>query len=311
MTSAALSWGCAFLAFAPFICQLFLIAYKKAQLIIVVTTSAFAFLLSALLASLIWLIFSSAGVEHALLLLVPGVLSQFLFRCGFVALYHRVESVIQDSIERHEQQHPEEQGDLTESARLRLELNDWACGIAAGCGFGGMHAIMLYGTLLASESGNLGTLYQESCPEMPSLVLSALNAFFFSLLDSVWMLLTFFGLRRRLMFPASGSSQFMSLNVHHYLYGGWGGAVGNTRHGGNLALVITAVSHLVASLVTTPNNFENGCLLSLPLLGGVVLAMILFFWGGVSKIYLPEHQQRRGSEDGLLTEGNENSRHED
>ena len=57
MTNAALTWGCAFLAFSPCLSLLFVIAFHKAQLIIVVTTSAFAYLLAAFSAALVWYIF--------------------------------------------------------------------------------------------------------------------------------------------------------------------------------------------------------------------------------------------------------------
>eukprot|EP00547_Thalassionema_nitzschioides_P000076 CAMPEP_0194210980 /NCGR_PEP_ID=MMETSP0156-20130528/9221_1 /TAXON_ID=33649 /ORGANISM="Thalassionema nitzschioides, Strain L26-B" /LENGTH=197 /DNA_ID=CAMNT_0038938401 /DNA_START=31 /DNA_END=621 /DNA_ORIENTATION=- len=197
MTSAALSWGSALLAFGPILALLFLVVYQKAQLVIVVTTSAFAYLLSALFAALIWWFFDLVLGDHPVFVLLPGVISQFLMRCGFVKLYHKVEEVIEGSIERHQQQHRQnattnhrQPGDSTnewtESARLRLELNDWACGVAAGVGFGGMHAMLLYGTLLASEVGNVGTLYQLSCLGIPGLMLSAINALVFSVLDMIW-----------------------------------------------------------------------------------------------------------------------------
>jgi Aph-1 protein len=283
MTAAALAWGSAFLAFGPVASILFLIVYKKAQLVIVVTTSAFAFLLSALGASLVWFIFDAAGVNHPIIVLLPGVIFQGIMRCGFVALYHKVEKVIEGSIARHEQhqiQRGETEEAMAEAARLRLELNDWACGLAAGVGFGGMHAVLLYGTLLASESGNLGTLIQDSCPSMPGLILSALNAFFFTILDMIWMLFTFFGMRRR---RSSGIDCSR----------GWGAMLGNSTASGNMALAICGVTHLAASFATTPNAFGGGCRVSIPLLAGIVVMTAGAFIAGVSKIYLPANQRRR------------------
>lgn len=315
MTSAALSWGCAFLAFGPSLSLLFLITYQKAQLIIVVTTSAFAYLLSSLISSVIWLPFNALGLHNAASLLIPAVLSQFILRCAFVALYHKVERVIQISIENHEETHPDPveaepqeaasssdeqaQTPLSETARLRLEINDWVSGVAAGTGFAGMHAIMLYGTLLASEGGNLGTLYQESCPGMPSLVLSAINAFWFSIADVVWMLLTFFGMRRRLMYQSAASRPIFTAKT-------WGAMLDNSRSSGNLALLVTIVSHTAATLVTVFNQVENGCVLSLPLLGIVVCLTVAFFVGGISKIYLPDLQHGRGNVDASPSQRHEN-----
>jgi len=297
MTSASLVFGCAFLAFGPFASLFFLIAYQKAQLIIVVVTAAFSYLLSSLISSVVWLPFHALGLDGAASLLIPGILSQFVMRCAFVKLYHKVEGVIQMSIEHHERTHPVEQdetssssGDqqpLSETSRLRLELNDWVSGVAAGTGFAGMHAIMLYGTLLASEGGNIGTLYQDSCPAVPSIVQSAITAFFFSIADVIWMLLTFFGMRRRRMYPANGED-FQPLFVSKV----WGALLDNGRFGGNMALLATLVSHSAAALVTTFNMTDNGCVLSLPLLGAVVVLVALFFRGGLSRIYLPDTAQR-------------------
>ena len=299
MTAASLTWGSASLAFGPAISLLFLITYQKAQLIIVVTTSAFAFLLSALAASFVWWIFDLIGVgNYAVVILLPGVISQFFFRCGFVALYHKVERVIQVSIRNHEEQQQQQQQRvdtvvtpatdddpaLSESARLRLELNDWACGLAAGTGFGGMHAILMYGTLLASEAGNLGTLYQPSCPGIPALVLSAMHTFLFTILDIIWMLLTFFGMRRRRQQIAEGESVVTS--------SGLGALLGNERNGANKALGLVFITHFCASLATIPNIFQNGCTISVPVLAGVTVVTGLIFWAGASRIYLPANQRR-------------------
>jgi hypothetical protein len=279
MTTAALAWGSAFVAFGPFASLLFGIAWHKAQLIIVVTTSAFAYLLAAFLSSLIYLMLNAIGIGNSVVsILLPGVVFSFISKCYFVKLYHKVEKVISVSIARHE----ERQEEFHESAKLRLELNDWACGIAAGTGFGGMHAVMLYGTLLASEAGNVGTLYQQSCPAIPSLALSAVNAFLFSLLDIVWMLLTFYGMGKR-----------KELQVETSPLRCWGAFLGNSKRGGDKALAICFVTHLMAAFVTAPNASYQGCHISVPLLVFTVCITALLFWAGVSKIYLPENQRLR------------------
>mmetsp|Transcript_26139 Transcript_26139/g.43587 ORF Transcript_26139/g.43587 Transcript_26139/m.43587 type:complete len:319 (-) Transcript_26139:251-1207(-) len=313
MTNATLVWGSAFLAFGPLASLLFGIVYQKAQLVIVVTTSAFFFLLSTLGASLIWIVFDAIGIQNQpMVILLPGVFFQFLLRCAFVKIYHKVEKVIEVSIDHHEAMQQQRQTTTTtdgnnnnnnnnnndttttnnnntnnnnsDSALLRLELNDWACGLAAGVGFGGMHAVLLYGTLLATESRNLGTLYQDACPSMPGLFLSAWNAFFFSILDIIWMFLTFFGMRRR---ESPGTEEFGR--------GGRGTYLGNTTKSGNLALAMVAVTHVAASMATTPNYFGGGCRVSLPLLAAIVAGTVTCFIGGVVRIYLPADQKRRGS----------------
>uniref|UniRef100_A0A7S1ZI65 Uncharacterized protein n=1 Tax=Trieres chinensis TaxID=1514140 RepID=A0A7S1ZI65_TRICV len=341
MTTPALSAGCALLAFSPSLSLLFLIAYQKSQLIIIVTTSAFAFLLSSLLASLLWLPVP-ASLRTGPLIIPPAVVCQFLLRCGFVKVYHRVEAVIQKSIRKHERHEAEqvrrrqeqqrqennnenhnraEEGadnvaaptsaGLSETAKLRLELNDWSCGIAAGNGFGGMHAVLLYGTLLASESSAVGTLYQDSCSFMPSLVNSAIIAFLFSILDMILMLLTFYGMRRR----KDGYAR-NSVNVRPEGSGGASVCAGripllrfpDTAWGGNLALIVAFFAHLAAGFATVPNLKQNGCLVSLPALAGVVGLTAIIFVSGVSGHFLPDIQGRRMGQNGLAAEA---MRHED
>jgi hypothetical protein len=305
MTSSTLIWGCTFLAFGPIASLLFGIVYQKAQLVIVVTTSAFSFLLSALAASLVLICFDAIGAigTSPFVILIPSVMAQFIARCGFVALYHKVEQVIQVSIEHHEAMQAttnrnQDNNNSSDSALLRLELNDWACGLAAGVGFGGMHAVLLYGTLLASESGNLGTLYQEACPSMPGLLLSAWNALFFTILDVIWMLFTFFGMRRRALpgtmdFSMSGSGSGSGTGRGTYL--------GNSKQSGNMALVFVAVTHFAASFATTPNYFGGGCWVSLPLLAAIVASTVAAFYIGVVGIYLPTSSSRQ-SGDGMHSE---------
>jgi hypothetical protein len=356
MTNAALAWGSALIAFCPILSLLFFLSYPKAQLVIVVTTAAFFFLCSSLAAGLVWYVLDEViGLPggSTLWVLLPGVVSQFLFRCAFVRMYHVVEQVIQNSLERYELQHPpvnttantggvndnqtaigsddtivpprseeddiavartttapnassssslppqQQQLQLHQWARLQLELNDFACAIAAATGFGGMHAILFYGTLLASETSlnrhaTGGTLYQPSCLNMPSLVVSAIMTMFFSILDVYWMLLTFFGMRRRMLFQRSSSSSDGTMNLfadhetdiansstHHQRLNN------NSRGSGNVCLLFCLVSHLAASLATTANIFTNGCVASLPLLGVVTVLTAIMYTTRIHRIYLP------------------------
>jgi hypothetical protein len=308
MTAFALTLGSGLIAFGPFLSLFTLIVYKKAQLVIVVTSAAFFFLLASVAASFAWSIFHAIGLNGPLSAIVPGVIAQFLFRCGFVAMYHRVEQVIKTSLDKQHNEELKRIGEMesdggtgsehviavqerrkkemdvwTETVKLRLELNDAACGIAAGVGFGGMHTIMLYGTLLASEtSNNVGVLYQDSCPGMPSLVLSAIYAFCFSILDIFWMLFTFFGMRRRLMFHRGGHAENEVLMV-----GSW---LGNSRMGGNYSLMLSLLTHIGAATFTSADFFNNGCSVSIPGVAGIVLLTAYMFWAGCGRIYMPPGQ---------------------
>jgi hypothetical protein len=205
MTSPSLIFGSILLAFSPAFSLLVLVVSHKPQLVILAVCSAFAYLLSALGSSLFWLITSAIfGSDHGggggfgalLALAIPGVLCQMAARCLFVRGYFRVESVIRRSVARHEDEHiaagaaadaAVEDGDRgdshAETDALQLQLNDLSCSIASGCGYALLHSLFLYGTLLASESGEAnsydggsyaggggstghgGTLYQSSCGE--------------------------------------------------------------------------------------------------------------------------------------------------
>mmetsp|Transcript_15060 Transcript_15060/g.19072 ORF Transcript_15060/g.19072 Transcript_15060/m.19072 type:complete len:353 (-) Transcript_15060:72-1130(-) len=344
MTSTLLSLGCALIAFSPALTLLLLFAYQKAQLIIIVTTSAFCYLLSSLFSSLLNLPFSfipNIGKWSAFIFIPISVLCQAFFRCAFVKMYLKVESVIEKSIQNHEMEenkrnqmgrsrssdsrstshegkeeedHDEEEKTnndtgVSESSLLRLELNDVSCSIAAGIGFGGMHTILLYGTLLASEGGRKnGTLYQPSCAVMPSLINSAIMAFWFSILDIVWMMVALYGVRmweNHLQYKVSqkrvsqnyvqnqNQSVFTAYNTGTAIMNEWSFGIG--RVSGKAALSFMVLSHLIASFVTTLNVIipANGCIVSLPLLAIVVIGIIATCWVFLKGSFLPESQKQR------------------
>ena len=282
LDSIALVFGSAALGLAPLICFFFQIVYPKAQLLIVAISAAFFFLLASLVSGLIWYILDPViGLESGWSAIFPGVICQFLFRVAFVRVYHKVEQTIEQSMAVSE----ETNGDASQlsAARLKLELNDVASGLAAGIGFGGMHAILFFGSLLASESATIGVLYQPSCPSVPTLAVSSINAFCFFFLDLAWMLFTFFGVRRRVIFPRGGGS-LNDLNPRHRQYGSF---FGNTRMGGNMSLLTVLVSRFFAAGFTTFNVYNYGCNFSLPLLAATTICVCALFMSGVSKIYRP------------------------
>jgi len=294
MTQAALMIGSGLVAFGPMLALFALIVYHKAQLVILVTTSAFFYLLAATAASLTWLALDAVGIGGGAVAIIPGVLFQFLLRCAFTGLYHKVEHVIQLSLQKHheEEQQQQQQNETaataeprspsaaswTDAARLRLQLNDASAAIASAVGFGGMNCVMLYGTLWASETGNLGVLYEDSCPNVPSLAVSAVLSNLFFILQTFWMLLTFFGMRRRQIYHRGELEDGASA-----VAGWWG----NSRHGGNAALWTCLLTHFLASLLTLTNALPNGCAISLPAVGGVVLLTAYLFWAGCGRHYMP------------------------
>lgn len=273
MTALSLAIGCGLLAFSPILTLLFIFTGPKAPLIILVTISAFAQLLACLLASVLHLpitLFGSPG-DAALIIIPISIISQALCRYGFVDIYHRVEKVVEHSIQHEVEKRRAHDSnsnvniDTPYNTKLRVHLNVVSSGIVAGVGFGGMKTVMLYGTLLASEVSRLGTLYQPSC-SLPSLVNSALLAFLFSNLDIIWMMICFYA-------KTTDNSPWSFRR----------GALGRKA-----ALTVMLLSHLAASLATTPNNFmkSNGCLVSLPLVLFVLIGTSIFYWFFCEGTYL-------------------------
>ena len=294
MAEFLLNFGSALIAFGPFVSLFALVIYQKAQLVIVVTSAAFCYLVGSMGAGLLWSLLDVISLSGSpLAAIVPGVFFPFVARCAFVSLYHRVEQVIQISLAQHDEDNQNtadnnndaRDNDWNQVTKLKLALNDASCGIAAGVGYGGMHALLLFGTLLASDVQNkTGVRYQDSCPMVPSLVVSALYAAFFFVLDMFWMLFTFFGMRRRLVFHRGDGELYDGAQVDRRL-GAW---FGNTRNGGNVALLFALGSHLVAALLTTADYWNYGCSVSIPALGVMVLVVAYIFWAGIGRIYLPK-----------------------
>ena len=94
--TTALVWGAGMIAFGPMVCLFFQVTFLKSQLVIVAVSAAFFYLLATMVASMVWYVLDPIiGLQGALAALIPGVFFQFIFRCSFVALYHRVERAIQ------------------------------------------------------------------------------------------------------------------------------------------------------------------------------------------------------------------------
>eukprot|EP00984_Skeletonema_dohrnii_P028499 scaffold18518_cov50-Skeletonema_dohrnii-CCMP3373.AAC.1 len=85
-------------------------------------------------------------------------------------------------------------------------------------------------------------------------------------------MLTFFGMRRRLRSRRGvvvGGCGMLSFLRDMTSF--WKG-IDDSTQGGNAALGLVIVSHLLASLVLAPNGtMEDGCEISLPSLAGVVV----------------------------------------
>ena len=218
--------------------------------------------------------------------------------------------MIQKSVAKHEAEsegeHNNNNNSHNETNALQLQLNDLSCSLASGTGYAFLHSLFLYGTLLASESneqyttGNErdGTLYQPSCP-LPSLINGALISGMFSILDVIWMMCTFYGMRRRQRTNSTTLGQSIREGLSFFFAG-----IPDSSQGGNAALGLVVLSHLAASLAMAPNSTqEGGCKIALPTLGTIVILVGILFVRGIKGHYLPEDQRRRI--DGLLEEEEE------
>ena len=220
---------------------------------------------------------------------------------------------------------------VSETEALQLQLNDLSCSLASGVGYAILHSLFLYGTLLASEgreynsyddagsyvggggsTGYGGTLYQDSCGAIPSLLHGALIAVCFSLLDVAWMMLCFYGMRRIIQQQSSsrhdrsfipprtregvgvGRSILLRTLTCHGFDDDDDTDTDSTTSSGYTALLFVTITHLLASLVLTFNSHTNGCVISLPCLAMVVLWVVAVLCNIVRKDrFLPVDQKSR------------------
>ena len=114
----------------------------------------------------------------------------------------------------------------------------------------------------------------------------------FSILDVMWMMLCFYGMRRRV--STSTTQQNNTSTIQALIQGLTCQGISDSVSGGNAAIVLVAMTHLIASLVLAPNSGEDGCKISLPLLGGVVLWVMIILRRVMRKgNFLPEDQRLR------------------
>lgn len=112
-----------------------------------------------------------------------------------------------------------------------LPLNDLTSSLSAGLGFGTMQGVIMYGSVLSASTGP-GVLFVDSCPHIPLVLLSSISCLCFIVMNVVLMVAAF--------------TAYRTHNVMH--------------------ISLICGLHLVASLLTVINTYDNGCAVSLPLL---------------------------------------------
>lgn len=299
MTSLALSFGCALVAFCPSLTLFFLLVNRKTHLTIIAIISAFFHLLSVLISSIFYLPLRLLNRDNAknkldwLYIMLTSIALQTVCRYFLVKLYRIVEAFLLSVLEkgREDQDHPNSSerrtyrfyenkkihinnsstglNNIDPVVQLKLELNDVTCALASGIGFGGMHAVILYGTLLVSQVHEKGTLFQPSCERFPSLIPTAVITCLFSILDVIWMLIFFYGIRKK---GTKVQNHQAKVNLHFQ--------TSQFQVSGRSAILAVIFSHTLASISTVMNKIipNNGCLIVLSCLFVVVVATIAFFW---------------------------------
>ncbi|CAG8459390.1 7609_t:CDS:2 [Funneliformis caledonium] len=154
-------FGCALTAYGPPLAIFFLTIAKDAQLVILMVSSAFFWLISILAASSIWFIAKSARTIDVITVLY-SVLLQELFRWFFYKLISRAES-----------------GLILASTNPTSPYNRSSFAFVSGLGFGLMSGLVTYITLLVNSIG-------------PGVLISITTCLFI-LLHITWMMLAFEG----------------------------------------------------------------------------------------------------------------------
>lgn len=232
-----LQWGCALIAFCPS-CAFFLFR-NRPQLYIIALAAAFAWLMSILATGVFWSMVHISGENVWPLTIIVAVLMQEAARFIFIHCYRRTEVIIKNSIDY---------------SYDMLPLNDLSTSLAAGMGFGTMHALMMAGSLIAASGGE-GTLFDDSCPTVPLVLVVSITALAFTILDVIFMIL---------------------------------GVVANRKRSNHLIAVIV-VLHVAAALSTLANTNEYGCVTSLLLVYTVVaISAALLMW--LSPMFLRVHR---------------------
>lgn len=209
---------------------------RRSQLTILAISAAFFWLLAIIVSSGVWAIFSGGDRSNAgdglWLAVFVGVAIQELMRIAFFRAYVRVEHSVSKF-----------SGD-------RLSLNDVSSGMAAGIGWGAIHAVVWQGASVSSSFGP-ATLFTESCSSMSVFLVSSVSTWFYVILHVALMTIAFVALRKH-------------------------------EHG---LMSFVALAHLVAALSTLFNSggWSAGCIASLLILGAVTVATTALAFMSVKK----------------------------
>ena len=190
---------------------------------IVVGCSAFFWLLSLMLSSLVWAAIPPLHASARGWAIVPvGVIVQELARALFLRLYFRAERSFS----------------VVSINAIVFPLVDLWSGVAAGAGYGAVQTFVYYAPILAHALGP-GVLYSGHCSALSAFASGAWTAFLFNVLHILLMILAFDAYRQPRARP--------------------------------LRVAAVVLLHFAAASFTILNNIDEGCVMALPLIAGVVV----------------------------------------
>ncbi|KAG0362747.1 gamma secretase complex protein [Podila minutissima] len=171
-------FGCALTAYGPSLAIFFGHIAPNAQLVILMVSSAFFWLISLLLASAIWFMASSSRLTFTSTIIYT-VLLQELFRWFLYLLINRAESGL-NMVAKHP----------------KSKYNRSGYAFSAGLGFGLMFGAISYITMLVQSLGP-GVLMCVSCKSVSLYFISAITTSILILHHCAWMMISFTGFTHR------------------------------------------------------------------------------------------------------------------
>ncbi|OZJ01834.1 hypothetical protein BZG36_04788 [Bifiguratus adelaidae] len=168
-------FACLFTAYGPALAIFFLYIARDAQLVLLMLSSAFFWLIAILLSSVIWYLAKSVQSQNYVTIIFT-VLLQEVFRYLFYRLIRRAEVGL-NLVSKHP----------------KSVYNRSAFAFVSGYGFGLMSGAVMYMSVLVASLGS-GALICPSCPQIDMYFVNAITCSLFIFQHILWMVLAFDGL---------------------------------------------------------------------------------------------------------------------
>lgn len=173
--------GCVLVAFSVPLLLFIFIVCRKPQLVLIFISSAFLWISSVIILSVIW--FAIPPLRNGgfpALVLSFAVLAQEAARYTLILSYARIEKTFS----------------ATSTNVVVYPLSDLTASLSAGVGFGVMQTFVVYGSILVGAYGP-GILVNDHCPETSIFVISSWIALFMNILHICLMIIALDAYRRK------------------------------------------------------------------------------------------------------------------